>query len=128
SLERLLAEVLSYRGEGPPKRSARMRRVTARPEQLAERVARPRPFAQRQVGNERRGLAGVEGNRLALPPQRRRPEERNLDRGDHRSHRNASWTAPRDPRSPDGGRPIGVCIVGPAALTLPRAAASMAHG
>ena len=60
--------------------NARVRGVVTRPEQLGQHVTRPRPLDQRQVGEQRHRLAGVEGDRDAVVLDPRGAEQHHLDR------------------------------------------------
>ena len=79
-LDRAGADGAAQRRERAPQRAARVLGVVPRPEQLGQDVARPWALDQRQVGEQRHRLAGVEGDRDPVVLDPRGPEQHHLDR------------------------------------------------
>ena len=63
------------RGQRAPQRSPGPREVGVGPQQVREGVARPRTLGKGEVGQQRGRLAGVEGDRFAVPEHLRRAEQ-----------------------------------------------------
>jgi hypothetical protein len=94
-LDRVGADDAAQGRERAPQRAARVLGVVLRPEQFGQDVARSGTFDQRQVGEQRHRLAGVEADRDPVVLDPRGPEQHHLDR----SHLLATVTIPGRPRA-----------------------------
>ena len=85
-LDPLLADRLAQRRQRAPERAARVLGIMTRPQQLAERLARPRALHKREMRKQRHGLARVERDRRSVSCDTRRPDQHDLQR--HQRHDN----------------------------------------
>ncbi len=86
-LDRVGPDRPSQRRERAPERAARMLGVVVGPQQLGEDVTRARTVGEREVGEQRERLAGIERDGRSVAPHLRRPQQHDLDRR-HLGHRN----------------------------------------
>ena len=66
--------------ERAPQRAPRAGRVVLGPQQIAQRLTRARPIAQREVRDQRQRLARVQDHRHAVARDRRDTEQRDQNR------------------------------------------------
>ncbi len=111
-LDVLLADRLAQGRERPPQGPAGVLGVAVGPHQIRERIARMGPVDEREIGEERHGLAGVDGHGHSVARDARRAEKRHGER-----HSATIMALPRGLVTPPGAPWGGPSIEGDGAVS-----------